>query len=44
VVITGRNEERGQRIADSLTKNGTRVRFIRADLENFEDVQRLAQE
>src|ERR1700756_4027283 len=42
VVITGRSEERGRRIADSLTKDGMRVRFIRADLQNFEDVQRLA--
>ena len=42
VVITGRSEERGRRIADSLTKDGTRVRFIRADLEKFDDVQRLA--
>ena len=44
VVITGRSEERGRQIADSLTKDGTRVRFIRADLENFDDVQRLANE
>src|ERR1700747_967204 len=44
VVITGRNEARGRRISDSLTKDGTRVRFIRGDLENFEDVQRLAKE
>jgi NAD(P)-dependent dehydrogenase (short-subunit alcohol dehydrogenase family) len=44
VVITGRSEERGRQIADSLTKDGTRVRFIRADLENFDDVQGLAKE
>jgi NAD(P)-dependent dehydrogenase (short-subunit alcohol dehydrogenase family) len=44
VVITGRSEARGHQIADSLTNIGTRVRFIRADLENFEDIQRLAQE
>ena len=44
VVITGRSEERGRRIADSLTKDGARVRFIHADLENFDDVQRLANE
>ena len=44
VVITGRSEERGKRIATSLTKDGTRVRFVRADLEKFDDVQRLARE
>jgi NAD(P)-dependent dehydrogenase (short-subunit alcohol dehydrogenase family) len=44
VVITGRSDERGRRIADSLTTGGSRVRFIRADLEDFDDVQRLAQE
>ena len=44
MVITGRSEERGRRIADSLTKDGTRVRFVRADLEKFDDVQRLASE
>ena len=42
VVITGRSEERGRQIADSLTKDGTRVRFVHADLEKFDDVQRLA--
>jgi NAD(P)-dependent dehydrogenase (short-subunit alcohol dehydrogenase family) len=44
VVITGRSEERGQRIADSLTNDRTHVRFIRADLADFDDVQRLAKE
>jgi NAD(P)-dependent dehydrogenase (short-subunit alcohol dehydrogenase family) len=44
VVITGRSEERGRRIADSLTKDGTRARFVRADLQKFDDVQRLASE
>src|SRR6201987_1821104 len=44
VVITGRSEERGRRIADSLTREGAPVRFVRADLENFDDVQRLAKE
>jgi NAD(P)-dependent dehydrogenase (short-subunit alcohol dehydrogenase family) len=44
VVITGRDERRGQQIVDSLTKDGARARFIRADLERFEDVQRLAAE
>jgi len=44
VVITGRSDERGRRIADSLTKDGTQMRFIRADLGNFDDVQRLARQ
>ena len=44
VVITGRNEARGRQIADSLTTQGARVRFVRADLENIDDVQRLAAE
>lgn len=44
VVITGRSEERGRQIADSLTRDAARARFIRADLENFDDVQRLANE
>ena len=44
VVITGRSEERGRRIVDSLTEDGARVRFIRADLQKFDDVQRLAGE
>jgi NAD(P)-dependent dehydrogenase (short-subunit alcohol dehydrogenase family) len=44
VVITGRSEERGRRIADSLTKDGARARFIGADLEDIDDVRRLADE
>jgi NAD(P)-dependent dehydrogenase (short-subunit alcohol dehydrogenase family) len=44
VVITGRDEQRGEQIVASLTKDGARARFIRADLARFEDVQRLAAE
>jgi NAD(P)-dependent dehydrogenase (short-subunit alcohol dehydrogenase family) len=44
VVITGRSEERGREIADSPTKDGANVRFIRADLGSFDDIQRLAKE
>ena len=44
VVITGRDEERGRQIVESLVADGGRARFVRADLERFEDVQRLAQE
>jgi NAD(P)-dependent dehydrogenase (short-subunit alcohol dehydrogenase family) len=42
VVITGRDEERGRQVVSSLTADGARVRFLRADLEQLEDVQRLA--
>jgi NAD(P)-dependent dehydrogenase (short-subunit alcohol dehydrogenase family) len=43
-VVTGSNRGLGRQFADSLTKDGTRVRFVRADLENFDEVQRLADE
>jgi NAD(P)-dependent dehydrogenase (short-subunit alcohol dehydrogenase family) len=39
VVITGRDQERGDRLADELG-----ARFIRADLARLEDVERLAAE
>ena len=44
VVITGRDEERGRQVVQSLVADGGRARFVRADLERFEDVQRLADE
>ena len=44
VVITGRDEERGRQIVESLVHGGARARFVRADLERLEDVQRLAEE
>ena len=44
VVVTGRDEERGREIVDSITEAGGRARFVRADLESFDDVQRLADE
>jgi NAD(P)-dependent dehydrogenase (short-subunit alcohol dehydrogenase family) len=44
VVITGRDEQRGRQIVDSLVNDGARGRFVRADLERLEDVQRLAEE
>jgi NAD(P)-dependent dehydrogenase (short-subunit alcohol dehydrogenase family) len=44
VVITGRDEDRGRRIVDSLSRDGWQARFVRADLERFEDVRRLVQE
>jgi NAD(P)-dependent dehydrogenase (short-subunit alcohol dehydrogenase family) len=44
VVVSGRDDQRGRQIVDSLVKDGARARFVRADLERLEDVQRLAQE
>jgi NAD(P)-dependent dehydrogenase (short-subunit alcohol dehydrogenase family) len=44
VVITGRDEQRGRQIVQSLGKDGARARFVRADLERLEDVQRLAED
>ena len=44
VVITGRDEERGRQVVQSLVADGGRASFVRADLERFEDVQRLADE
>jgi NAD(P)-dependent dehydrogenase (short-subunit alcohol dehydrogenase family) len=44
VLITGRDEQRGREIVDSLVSDGGRARFVRADLERLEDVQRLAEE
>ena len=42
VVITGRDDRRGREIVDSLTREGARVRFVRADLEQPQDVRELA--
>jgi NAD(P)-dependent dehydrogenase (short-subunit alcohol dehydrogenase family) len=44
VVITGRDEQRGRRIVESLVNDGARARFVRADLERPEDVKRLAEQ
>jgi NAD(P)-dependent dehydrogenase (short-subunit alcohol dehydrogenase family) len=44
VVITGRDAQRGEAIVCSLIAEGRRARFIQADLERLEDVQRLATE
>jgi 3-oxoacyl-[acyl-carrier protein] reductase len=42
VVIHGRDEERGQRIAAELTGAGRRAVFIGADLARSADIARLA--
>jgi NAD(P)-dependent dehydrogenase (short-subunit alcohol dehydrogenase family) len=44
VVLTGRDAARGRKIVDSLAKAGASARFIQADLENVEEVQRLTEE
>ncbi|HET6865100.1 MAG TPA: SDR family NAD(P)-dependent oxidoreductase [Solirubrobacteraceae bacterium] len=44
VVITGRDVERGEQLARSLSSDGHQARFLPADLEQFDDVQRLAAE
>src|SRR4051794_19526498 len=44
VVITGRDEQRGRQIVDSLEQDGARARFVKADLARTEDVMRLADE
>jgi NAD(P)-dependent dehydrogenase (short-subunit alcohol dehydrogenase family) len=44
VVITGRNQQRGQAIVGSLQKDGATARFAQADLEHDDGVQRLARE
>jgi NAD(P)-dependent dehydrogenase (short-subunit alcohol dehydrogenase family) len=43
VVITGRDDQRGAQIVNSLTSDGARVRFVRADLEQSQDVQQLVE-
>jgi NAD(P)-dependent dehydrogenase (short-subunit alcohol dehydrogenase family) len=43
-VITGRSEERGREIVESLVAAGGRARFVRADLERAEDVQQLGEQ
>ena len=45
IVITGRNERRGQTVADEITaKNGTPALFLRADLASVEDCRRVISE
>jgi NAD(P)-dependent dehydrogenase (short-subunit alcohol dehydrogenase family) len=44
VVITGRDGQRAQEIVESVTKDGARARFIRADLAGLEGVEHLAAE
>jgi NAD(P)-dependent dehydrogenase (short-subunit alcohol dehydrogenase family) len=44
IVITGRNEERGAAVRDSIAAGGTDVIFVRADLAHIDDCRRLIAE
>lgn len=41
LVICGRNEDRGQAVAESLTESGCRTHFVRADLGKMEDCREI---
>lgn len=41
LVITGRNEERGREVADSLTDGTTSAIFVRADLSDLGDCRKV---
>ena len=43
VIITGRDETRGQEVVEAIESAGGTARFVAADLASFEDLQRLAQ-
>ena len=43
VIITGRDVERGDQAVAQLAAEGAKVRFIRADLKNLDDVRQLAE-
>jgi NAD(P)-dependent dehydrogenase (short-subunit alcohol dehydrogenase family) len=42
VIVTGRDEARGKEVTTAIESAGGQARFIRADLDSFADVQRLA--
>jgi NAD(P)-dependent dehydrogenase (short-subunit alcohol dehydrogenase family) len=44
VIITGRDETRGKEVVAGIEAAGGEARFIAADLGDFEDVQRLAED
>lgn len=44
LVLSGRDESRGQEVVAELTALGAEARFVAADLSNLEDVERLASE
>jgi NAD(P)-dependent dehydrogenase (short-subunit alcohol dehydrogenase family) len=42
VIVTGRDQARGDEVVGGITAAGGKARFIAADLANFEDIKRLA--
>jgi NAD(P)-dependent dehydrogenase (short-subunit alcohol dehydrogenase family) len=42
VIVTGRDQARGDEVVDGITAARGKARFIAADLANFEDVRRSA--
>jgi NAD(P)-dependent dehydrogenase (short-subunit alcohol dehydrogenase family) len=42
VLVTGRDQQRGQEVIDAITASGGKARFLAADLASFDDVKRLA--
>lgn len=44
VIISGRDGARGSEVVAAIESGGGKARFIAADLENFADVKRLAEE
>ncbi|MEV1021917.1 SDR family NAD(P)-dependent oxidoreductase [Streptomyces sp. NPDC050264] len=43
VIVTGRDERRGDEVIAEIDAQGGKARFIAADLANFDDVRRLAE-
>src|SRR5690242_4275330 len=41
VVVSGRRDEEGQKLADEIRKQGREVEFIHADVRREEDVRKL---
>src|SRR5579859_5152486 len=41
VVVSGRRDEEGQKLADEIRKQGREVEFIHADVRHEEDVRKL---
>ena len=41
IVITGRNEKNGTRVAADLEKKGAKALFVKADLSSMEDTRKV---
>src|SRR5882762_10041967 len=44
VLVSGRHSERGQRVVETILKEGGTARFLYANLSDLDDVARLADE